>query len=168
MKIIVTGGAGLIGSNVVEELNNSGEDRIWIVDHLGASEKWKNLSRLKYRDYYEKDNFLKKLENGNALGEITHVIHLGACSSTTETDASYLIQNNFEYTKILAEVCVKNNIRFIYASSAATYGAGEKGYDDCTSIDSLRPLNMYGYSKHLFDLYAKNSGLEKNSWLEIL
>ncbi len=161
MKILVTGGAGLIGCNVVERLNKIGEENILVVDHLGTGEKWKNLTRLKYRDYSEKDAFLKKLETGNALDEITHVVHLGACSSTTETDASYLIRNNFEYTKVLAEECVRKNIRFVYASSAATYGSGEEGYSDLSEIDKLKPLNMYGYSKHMFDLYAQNSGLCK-------
>ncbi len=161
MKILVTGGAGLIGSNVVEELNNRGESNIVIVDHLGKSEKWKNLSRLNFIDYFEKDFFLKKIEQGNALDDITRVIHLGACSSTTETDSSYLIQNNFEYTKILALECVKRGVKFVYASSAATYGGGEQGYDDYSELEKLRPLNMYGYSKHLFDLFAKKSGLSE-------
>ncbi|MCB1158783.1 MAG: ADP-glyceromanno-heptose 6-epimerase [Leptospiraceae bacterium] len=157
-RVIVTGGAGLIGSNIVQELNTSGEEDILIVDHLGTSEKWKNLSRLHFKDYMEKDDFLKKVQNG-FLNSYTHVIHMGACSSTTEIDASYLIRNNYEYTKILAETCVENGIRFLYASSAATYGLGENGYDDKVDIFSLRPLNMYGYSKHLFDLYAMKTGL---------
>ncbi|OCC30990.1 ADP-L-glycero-D-manno-heptose-6-epimerase [Leptospira interrogans serovar Canicola] len=83
---------------------------------------------------------------------------MGACSSTTETDASYLVENNFEYTKLLAEESLKNGVRFVYASSAATYGDGANGYDDKTPIDLLKPLNMYGYSKHMFDLYAQRRG----------
>ncbi|HQO08586.1 MAG TPA: ADP-glyceromanno-heptose 6-epimerase [Clostridiales bacterium] len=154
--ILVTGGAGFIGSAVVWELNRRGIEDIVICDHLGSSDKWKNLRALKYADYIEKDEFLSHLVYGTVPFKFSSVIHMGACSSTTETDCSYLAENNFAYTKILAEFCIKNRIRFIYASSAATYGAGEKGFkDDLNSIEKLRPLNMYGYSKQMFDLYAK-------------
>ena len=157
-KFIVTGGAGLIGSNIVRELNQMEETDILIVDHLGSSEKWKNLLGLKYKDYLEKDDFLNRIQNGNPFKKYTHTIHMGACSSTTETNASYLIQNNFEYTKILCEYSLFNEADFIYASSAATYGDGANGYDDRMDISQLRPLNMYGYSKHMFDLYARQKG----------
>ena len=157
-KFIVTGGAGLIGSNIVRELNQADETDILIVDHLGKSEKWKNLLDLKYKDYIEKDDFLQRIQNGNPFKKTTHTIHMGACSSTTETDASYLIQNNFEYTKVLAEYSLSNETDFIYASSAATYGDGANGYDDLAELTHLRPLNMYGYSKHLFDLHARQKG----------
>jgi ADP-L-glycero-D-manno-heptose 6-epimerase len=180
-KIIVTGGAGLIGSAVVEELNKMGIEDILIVDHLGTSEKWKNLTRLKYQDYMEKDYFLKVLIRFNQIAlnldldndtevldsefifleNVTHIIHLGACSSTTETNATYLIENNFQYTKHLADFALENSIPFIYASSAATYGLGENGYSDSVDLSLLKPLNMYGYSKHMFDVYA-----EKMGWLE--
>lgn len=158
-KFIVTGGAGLIGSNIVRELNLMEETDILIVDHLGKSEKWKNLLDLKYKDYIEKDDFLQRIQNGNPFKKYTHTIHMGACSSTTETDASYLIQNNFEYTKVLAEYSLSNETDFIYASSAATYGDGVHGYDDRAELNHLRPLNMYGYSKHLFDLHARQKGM---------
>lgn len=158
-KFIVTGGAGLIGSNIVRELNGMDETDILIVDHLGNSEKWKNLLDLKYKDYLEKDDFLSRIQNGNPFKKYTHTIHMGACSSTTETNASYLIQNNFEYTKILAEYSIANETEFIYASSAATYGDGSNGYSDKSELTTLRPLNMYGYSKHMFDLYAKQKGI---------
>ncbi|WP_061205628.1 ADP-glyceromanno-heptose 6-epimerase [Leptospira santarosai] len=157
-KCIVTGGAGLIGSNLIQELNRQGIEDILVVDHLGTSSKWKNLVGKKYSDYLEKGNFLDLAVRSSLLKDYDVLFHLGACSSTTETDASYLIENNFEYTKLLANESLKNGIRFVYASSAATYGDGTHGYDDKTSIDALKPLNMYGYSKHMFDLYAQKRG----------
>lgn len=158
---IVTGAAGLIGSGIVWGLNNAGTEDILLVDHLGHSEKWKNLRALKYADYMEKDAFREKFRNGAfSSHRIEAVIHMGACSATTEKDASYLADNNFAYTKELAEFAVNNKIRFIYASSCATYGDGAQGYNDNElALDSLRPLNMYGYSKHMFDLWAKRHNL---------
>lgn len=158
-RFIVTGGAGLIGSNIVQTLNQMGETDILIVDHLGQSEKWKNLLNLTYRDYIEKDDFMMRLERNSQFRKVTHIIHMGACSSTTEKDATYLIRNNFEYTKTLCEFALQNEMKFAYASSAATYGDGANGYDDKAEIKQLRPLNMYGYSKHLFDLYAETKKL---------
>ena len=158
---IVTGAAGLIGSGIVWGLNNAGTEDILLVDHLGHSDKWKNLRALKYADYMEKDTFREKFRNGAfSSHRIEAVIHMGACSATTEKDASYLADNNFAYTKELAEFAVNNKIRFIYASSCATYGDGAQGYSDNElALDSLRPLNMYGYSKHMFDLWAKRHNL---------
>ena len=143
---IVTGGAGLIGSATVWYWNKQGIEDILIVDHLGESDKWKNLRALRYRDYLEKDQFFTKLENGDFdQTPIEGIMHLGACSSTTERDATYLVHNNFQYTAKLAEFAVKRNIRMVYASSCATYGDGELGYrDDESMIEKLRPLNMYG------------------------
>lgn len=160
MKYIVTGAAGLIGSALIWKLNQMGIDDILAVDHLGTSEKWKNLRALAYVDYMEKDVFMDRLL-ANELPDDTEVIlHMGACSSTTEKDATYLVGNNFNYTRCLAAYAVEKNIRFLYASSAATYGGGEHGYvDDENSIEELRPLNMYGYSKQMFDLWAKHQGL---------
>ena len=162
---IVTGGSGLIGSAVVWELNRNGIDDILIVDHLGTSDKWKNLAPLRYDDYMEKDDFLDKLDHNYFSGQkIDGVFHLGACSATTERDATYLVENNFRYTAKLAEFCIENYIKMIYASSCATYGDGSCGYsDDESGIEKLRPMNMYGYSKQMFDLYAKRRG-----WLEQL
>ena len=161
---IVTGGAGLIGSAMVWQLNHAGITDILIVDHLGnTTDKWKNLTPLKFDDYMEREDFRSKLHSGFFNGRnIEGVIHMGACSSTTERDASYLIDNNFRYTAELAQYCVDRHIRMVYASSCATYGDGSQGYDDDESkIENLRPLNMYGYSKQLFDLWAKRRGMLK-------
>lgn len=165
--IVVTGGAGFIGSALVWRLNQLGRDDILIVDALGTSDKWRNLAPLRYADYVEKDDFLR-LARGEELpylcgfgaDGIEAVFHMGACSATTETDSRYLIQNNFEYTKQMALFARHLNARFIYASSAATYGDGAHGFNDAeTGLDELRPLNMYGYSKHMFDLWARREGM---------
>ncbi|MBE6357992.1 MAG: ADP-glyceromanno-heptose 6-epimerase [Lentisphaerae bacterium] len=161
---IVTGGAGLIGSSMIWQLNRAGITDIMVVDHLGnTTDKWKNLAPLKFDDYLEREDFREKLRSGFFKGAVIDgVIHMGACSSTTERDASYLIDNNFRYTAELAEFCVERNIRMVYASSCATYGDGSQGYDDNEeTIENLRPLNMYGYSKQLFDLWAKRRGYLK-------
>lgn len=154
-KILVTGGAGFIGSAVVWELNRRGITNVLISDFLGHDEKWKNLVALKFADYLEADELLKRLES---LDEISAIFHLGACSSTTETDAAYLIRNNFEYTKTLAHFALEGNRRFVYASSAATYGNAAAEIPETIALSTLRPLNMYGYSKHLFDCYAERTG----------
>lgn len=155
--IVVTGGAGFIGSAFIWELNQLGIDDILVVDELGEDEKWKNLVSLKFSDYLEKNYFLDNLFSGCYKDQIKSIYHFGACSSTQERNATYLIENNFEYTKLLAQYCNQNEVDFIYASSAATYGDGNRGYDD-TEIENLKPLNMYGYSKQLFDIYAKKHG----------
>lgn len=156
-KIIVTGGAGFIGSAVVWRLNELGYDDIWIVDRLDETDKWKNLSPLRFADYMDADDFMDYLQ---AFRDTKAIFHMGACSSTTETNADYMMDNNYGYTKDLADFAVEKNIRFIYASSAATYGDGSVGMDDGTdNLDKLRPLNVYGYSKHLFDQYAARNGL---------
>ncbi|MDD2403523.1 MAG: ADP-glyceromanno-heptose 6-epimerase [Victivallaceae bacterium] len=158
---IVTGGAGLIGSSFIWRLNQAGIDNIIVVDHLGLSEKWKNLRALKFADYFEKDVFLDQVKNGVFDHiEIKGIIHLGACSATTERDASYLVENNFNYSKAMCNFALARGIRFIYASSCATYGDGSQGYlDDESQLEKLRPMNMYGYSKHMFDLWLKRKGL---------
>lgn len=159
--IIVTGGAGFIGSAIIAGLNARGINDILVVDQLSSDERWRNLRNLSFADYVEKDDFLQMVVT-RKLPPTETVFHLGACSSTTETNASYLIKNNFEYTKTLAQWAVDSNIRFIYASSAATYGDGsQEFFDDEDQLENLRPLNMYGYSKQLFDLWAKRNGMLK-------
>ncbi len=135
--IIVTGGAGFIGSAIIWKLNQLGRDDILVVDHLGTEEKWKNLIPLKFMDYIEKDDFLDLVVNdklssvfGFGQSRIKAIIHMGDCSSTTQQDATYLVRNNFEYTKQLALFALRIDARFIYASSAATYGDGNKGFSD--------------------------------------
>ena len=156
-RILVTGGAGLIGSALIWELNRRGITNILVADMLGKDEKWgKNLAPLSFADYIEGDALLSKLDK---LEDIGAVFHLGACSSTTETDAAYLIRNNFEFTKTLAHFALGGKRRFVYASSAATYGSIEAVVSEVLPLGSLRPLNMYGYSKHLFDKYAERAGI---------
>lgn len=160
--IVVTGGSGFIGSALIWRLNQLGEDNILIVDSLGSSNKWRNISGLNFADYIEKDDFLQKIISDGLPDSITTIFHFGACSSTTEVDIRYLIKNNYEFSKILADYAFNAGIRFIYASSAATYGDGSKGYlDDENIIGNLRPMNGYGFSKQLFDLHALREG-----WLE--
>src|SRR6056297_2474586 len=138
--IIVTGGAGFIGSAIVAELNNRGIDDIIIIDELGSDEKWKNLRKLSYSDYFEAGPFYAEIDEDELDWQIEAIIHMGACSDTTEKDCSYLAHNNYECTKLLATFAVENDIRFIYASSAATYGDGSKGFvDDEEKIYELVP-----------------------------
>ena len=153
-RILVTGGAGFIGSALVWALNQRGIENILICDMLGRDEKWKNLVPLCFADYIEAADLAGRLGK-----EIRAIFHLGACSSTTETDASYLIHNNFEYTKMLAHFALANDCRFVYASSAATYGSLADRISESLPLEQLRPLNMYGYSKHLFDCYAQRAGI---------
>lgn len=161
--IVVTGGAGFIGSAIVWRLNTLGKDNIIIVDELGTTDKWKNLVGLKFQEFVHKEDFISAIVEDTIEFPIESIIHMGANSSTTEKDADHLFSNNYLYTKELAKYCLSKNIRFIYASSAATYGDGSLGFDDDeTKLETLRPLNMYGYSKHLFDLWAKrNNVLDK-------
>ncbi len=159
---VVTGGAGFIGSAVLWKLNQNGVDRILVVDNLGKSDKWKNLVNRRYTDYIHRSVFLDRLEK-NEFSHLQGIIHMGACSATTERDADFLMDNNFHYSRRLARYAQKKKIRFINASSAATYGDGGNGFKDRQSqLSSLKPLNMYGYSKHLFDLWAqRNNMLDK-------
>ncbi|MBM15279.1 MAG: ADP-glyceromanno-heptose 6-epimerase [Nitrospina sp.] len=160
--IVVTGGAGFIGSALVNGLNNKGVKNIWIVDQVDHPEKQKNLNPLTFDQLISQDNFLNKIL-GKKLPGCDAILHMGACSLTTETNEAYLNENNFEYTRYLANYCLEKNIRFIYASSAATYGSGENGYsDDESRLKLLKPLNLYGSSKQKFDLWAQNKGILKS------
>ncbi len=155
--IILTGGAGFIGSVILSALNKLGKTDIWVVDSLGNNEKWKNLRQKNYNNFSHKNDFLPELES---LGKkkIEAIIHMGACSSTTETNADYVMRNNFLFSKHLFDFSVSRDIPFIYASSAATYGDGNQGFsDNVLELDKLLPLNIYGYSKHLFDQYVNST-----------
>lgn len=157
--ILITGGAGFIGSALAWALNQQGREDIFLADFLQSDEKWKNLVALRYEDYFEADDLLELLDDG-VLNGVGTVLHLGACSATTEKDCRYLIHNNYEYSKALAQWSLEQGARFVYASSAATYGDGSLGMDDrLEDLNALRPLNMYGYSKHMFDLWAKRIGI---------
>lgn len=155
--VIVTGGAGFIGSCVVRALNDKGYEDIVIVDNIASTDKWMNIRGKKYLNYVHKGRLLQEIES---YEDVTAVIHMGACSSTTERNFDYLWDNNFEYTKALWKYCSKKQISFIYASSAATYGDGSHGFDDAIDIDLLSPLNGYGYSKQLFDQWVRHQAME--------
>jgi ADP-L-glycero-D-manno-heptose 6-epimerase len=161
-RVLVTGGAGFIGSACIWALNRQGIESIVVCDRLGTDDKWRNLAPLRFADYLDADDLLPRLEAG-ALGSFDLILHLGACSATTERDATYLMRNNFEFTKSLAHWAMPRGARFVYASSAATYGDGAEGMSDVdqspAALNRLRPLNGYGYSKQLFDLYAARAGV---------
>ncbi len=157
--ILITGGAGFIGSCLIKRLNDEGVRDIIVVDNLGQGNKWKNLNG-KYFDTYIDKNDLFDFLDADDLMDIDAIVHLGACSDTTETNASYLMENNYKFTQNLCEFALDNEIRFVYASSAATYGDGSHGYSDY-EFDSLKPLNCYGFTKHSFDLWVKENLLDK-------
>jgi len=158
VETIVTGGAGFIGSCLIAKLNSEGINDIIVVDRIGKSDSWKNLSGKKINDYLDIDvlpEYLKRKKPGL-------ILHMGACSATTETDTSYLMENNYRYTRMLAEYSAANKVHFLYASSGATYGDGAFGYSDANEVSKkLAPLNAYGYSKQLFDLFAIRTGLDR-------
>ena len=157
-KILVTGAAGLIGSALVWALNRRGCENLILTDRLGCDERWRNLVPLRFADYLDADQLWDQLGTP-ALAAVRWVFHLGACSATTEKDAGMLMENNFRYTRRLAEWALAGQRRFVYASSAATYGDGSAGMDDGQEyLNAYRPLNMYGYSKHLFDQHAHRQG----------
>ena len=156
---IVTGGAGFIGSAMVWKLNQLGIEDIVIVDNLASTEKWKNLVNRRYDEYLHRDEFLDMVLHDEVPWDVDAIIHMGACSATTERDADFLMNNNLRYSKALCQFALEHEARFINASSAATYGDGSLGFsDDDATMLRLKPLNMYGYSKQLFDLWAYRTG----------
>jgi ADP-L-glycero-D-manno-heptose 6-epimerase len=161
--IAVTGAAGFIGSCFITKLNNEGYHDILVIDTLQQDDRWKNLSGKRFRTIEHPEVFRTKCIQGHySSKDITAIIHLGACSATTERNADYLLDNNYRYSKDIAEFALHRSIPFMYASSAATYGAGEKGYSD-TSCYGFSPLNMYGYSKQLFDEWMMNMSYVDNA-----
>jgi len=157
---VITGGAGFIGSAFLAKLNAQGIDDILVVDELGSSQKWQNLRGKIFRDYVHKAQFLKLLKDDAFPSSISAIIHLGACSSTIETDLDFLLENNYKYSLALAEYAASHKVRLIYASSAATYGDGSSGYSEAIKLSRLKPLNRYGFSKHLFDLAMERRGFQ--------
>lgn len=152
--IIVTGGAGFIGSNLIKGLNHMGFEDILVVDHLGRSEKYKNLTGLRFTDYLHKDRFRQLLSSGSFNGmDVQGVFHQGACSNTMETDGDYMMDNNASYSVDLLKFCLENKVPFIYASSAAVYGNGDRGFSEEPGCE--RPLNPYGLSKLVFDNHVR-------------
>ena len=151
--IIVTGGAGFIGSNIIHALNRKGEDDILLVDNLTNGHKMQNIADLNIADYMDKQAFLEKLENPNFLTHIRGVFHQGACSATTEWNGHYVMENNYEYSKRLLAWCQSKHVPFIYASSASVYGMGENGFRVERACE--KPINMYAYSKFQFDQYVR-------------
>lgn len=161
MRVVITGGAGFIGSCILWKLNQMGIDNILVVDRMDETDKWRNLVRKKYADYMDADDFLQAVEVGALDGSIDMVIHMGANSATTGTDSQEYMYNNYQYTKRLAIYCLDKAIPFLYASSAATYGDGELGFSDRDeTTPSYAPLNMYGYSKHMFDLWVLRNNVQ--------
>jgi ADP-L-glycero-D-manno-heptose 6-epimerase len=148
MVIVVTGAAGFIGSNLVRALNARGETRILAVDHLERGDKFRNLAACEIADYLDKDDFRKRIEAGDFAGSIDAVFHQGACSDTMESDGQYMMENNYRYSLALLDFCLEDEVPFIYASSAAVYGAS-KTFKEERKFEA--PLNVYGYSKFLFD-----------------
>lgn len=165
--IIVTGAAGMIGSAMVWKLNEMGRNDIIVVDKLRTEEKWLNLRKRDYADWVDRDELFNWLANPANAGKITGVVHMGACSATTERDGDFLMENNYRYSKKLWDFCAARQIPYVYASSAATYGAGELGYNDDVTpeeLKKLQPLNKYGYSKKIFDDWAFKQSIAPKQW----
>lgn len=166
--IIVTGAAGFIGSAFVWQLNQEGIKDILLVDKLKHEEKWLNIAKREYYDWVDRDELFDWLRVEHNATKVKGIIHMGAISATTETDGDLLMKNNYEYTKKLWEFCTDRNIQYIYASSAATYGSGDDGYEDNIDLkghESLRPLNKYGYSKKIFDVWALKQEDTPKQWV---
>ncbi|OSN01209.1 ADP-glyceromanno-heptose 6-epimerase [Lonsdalea populi] len=151
--IIVTGGAGFIGSNIVKALNDQGYRDILVVDNLKDGTKFANLADLDIADYIDKEDFIANIVAGDDLGDIEAIFHEGACSSTTEWDGKYMMDNNYQYSKEVLHYCLERSIPFLYASSAATYGGRSNHFVEERQFE--QPLNVYGYSKFLFDQYVR-------------
>ncbi|MGL5965099.1 MAG: ADP-glyceromanno-heptose 6-epimerase [Fusobacteriaceae bacterium] len=165
--IIVTGAAGFIGSAFIWKLNSMGIKDIIAVDKMRDGDKWLNLRKREYADWVDRDNLFTWLADSKNAKSVTGVVHMGAISATTEKDGDLLMSNNYEYSKKLWNFCTEQDINYVYASSAATYGGGERGYDDDISVEEyqkLMPLNKYGYSKKYFDDWAFKQEKSPKQW----
>ena len=160
MRIVVTGAAGFIGSNLVRALNARGETNILAVDNLSRSEKFRNLVDCEIDDYLDKDHFRAALDAGSFDGEISAILHQGACSDTMQADGRYMMDNNFQYSSDLLRYCQSESVPLIYASSASVYGAGPVFKE---KRENEKPLNVYGYSKFLFDQTVRRRWEEKGA-----
>lgn len=162
MSWIITGGAGFIGSCLISQLNSRGMTDLIIADNIGTSSKWRNIANKQFHSYIPKQILPGRLDS---LSGIDGVVHLGACSSTTQTDFDYLYANNFQYSVELYQFCAQRNIPFIYASSAAVYGDGALGFSEDVPCRQLTPLNRYGYSKKLFDEWLERQEKHASQWV---
>ncbi len=159
--IIVTGGAGFIGSNIVKTLNEQGETDIIVVDNLKNGVKFKNIADCEIADYLDKDDFIERINRGDSFAnKVDAIFHEGACSSTTEWDGNFMMNNNYEYSKSLLHYCLNNKISYLYASSASVYGSGSVFKE---TREYEEPLNVYGYSKFLFDQYVRRYAKDAKS-----
>ncbi len=151
--IIVTGGAGFIGSNLIKALNLRGETNILLVDHLVNGRKMLNIADLNVADYMDKSEFIQKIDEPGFLDGVKAIFHQGACSATTEWNGQFVMNNNYDYSKRILHRCIEHNIAFLYASSASVYGNGDHGFSVDRSCE--QPINMYAYSKFQFDQYVR-------------
>ena len=163
---IVTGAAGFIGSCIVKKLNDEGIENILVVDRLESDSKWLNLRGVKFQEFVHADEFIQSDIINSVFEEgVTQIYHMGACSTTTETNVDYFMKNNVEYSQILYRYCSEYNVPICYASSAATYGAGENGFiDEEDDLEKLRPLNPYGWSKQLMDEWVIKQLKRPKKW----
>lgn len=159
--IIVTGGAGFIGSNIIKGLNDEGYTDILVVDDMTDGKKFNNLVDLSITDYMDKDDYINSILAGDDYGQIDAIFHQGACSATTEWDGKFLMRNNYAYSKELLHYCMDKKIPFLYASSAAVYGGRSENFSESRQYE--KPLNMYGYSKYLFDQYVRTVAPQSHS-----
>lgn len=166
--ILITGAAGFIGSALVWKLNELGRSDLILTDKLRSEEKWQNIAKRNYADWVNRDELFEWLKVEENAKKIDVIVHMGACSATTEADGDFLMKNNYEFSKKLWEFATERQIQFIYASSAATYGMGELGYNDQIDLEghlNLRPLNKYGYSKKIFDVWALKQEKTPKQWI---
>jgi ADP-L-glycero-D-manno-heptose 6-epimerase len=149
---VVTGGAGFIGSNLLAALEERGDGELVVVDRLRSNDKWRNIAKREIAEIVQPEHLFDFLAENRA--KIKMIFHMGAISTTTETDADLIVTNNYNLSSVLFAWCTRHNVRIVYASSAATYGDGSQGFDDdfgIAPLSLLQPLNAYGWSKHLFD-----------------